>query len=105
MLITNQKSYATGDVLCFKILNGDEIVAKLVDESADKYIISRPCTVVPSHQGLGLVQSLFSGDINTSIRLQKSHVIMHSTVVSDIESHYIKTTTGIQTVGKGGIIT
>jgi hypothetical protein len=96
-----QKSYATGDILCFKILNGDEIVARLVEESTDKFTISRPCTVFPSNQGLGLVQSLFSGDINTNIVLSKTHVMMHSPVVKDIENHYIKTTTGIEPVSKG----
>jgi hypothetical protein len=96
-----QKSYAVGDILCFKILNGDEIVAKLVEEAADKFVISRPCTVIPSQQGLGLIQSLFSGDINTNITLLKSHVMMHSPVVKDIENHYIRTTTGIEPVSKG----
>jgi hypothetical protein len=96
-----QKSYASGDILCFKILNGDEIVAKLVEDSADKFVISRPCTVIPSPQGLGLMQSLISGDINTNITLSKSHVMMHSFVVKDIENHYIKTTTGIEPVSKG----
>ena len=96
-----QKSYATGDIVCFKILNGDEIVAKLVEDTTDKFVISRPCTVIPSQQGLGLMQSLISGDINTNITLLKSHVMMHSPVVKDIENHYIRTTTGIEPVSKG----
>ena len=96
-----QKSYAVGDIVCFKILNGDEIVAKLVEDTTDKFVISRPCTVIPSQQGLGLMQSLISGDINTNITLLKSHVMMHSPVVKDIENHYIRTTTGIEPVSKG----
>mgnify|MGYP006269506501 CR=1 FL=1 len=98
MLIS--KGYAVGDVVCFKVVNGDEIVAKLVEEKADSYVISKPCTIIPSQQGLGLVQSLFSGDINTNVTLQKTHVILHSPVIKDIENHYIKTTTGIE-VSKG----
>jgi hypothetical protein len=94
------KGYAAGDVICFKVVNGDEIVAKLVEEKTDGYVVSKPCTIIPSQQGLGLVQSLFSGDINNNITLSKSHVIMHSPVIKDIESHYIKTTTGIE-LGKG----
>ena len=96
-----QKSYAAGDIMCFKILNGDEIVAKLVEDAADKFVISRPCTIIPSQQGLGLIQSLFSGDINTNITLSKSHVMMHSPVIKDIENHYIRTTTGIEPISKG----
>lgn len=98
------KGYSAGDIVCFKLV-GEEIVAKIVEETADSYVLSKPCTVVPSNQGLGLMQSLISADINTSITLNKSHVMMHSPVITDIENHYIRTTTGIQPATKGGIIT
>lgn len=100
-----QKKYATGDVVCFKLVNGDETIAKIVEESESAFVVSKPCTVVPSAQGLGLMQSLFSADINTNITLSKAHVIMHSPVVDKLEAHYIQTTTGIQPVSKGSIIT
>ena len=99
-----QKGYQAGDVVCFKLV-GEEVVAKIVEETADGYVLSKPCTVVPSQQGIGLMQSLISADINTNITLNKSHVVMHSPVITDIENHYIRTTTGIQPVTKGGIIT
>ena len=99
-----QKGYQAGDVVCFKVVNGDEIVAKIVEVLDDGFVVNRPCTVIPSPQGLGLMQSLISADINNNITLNKAHVIMHSSVISDIENHYIRTTTGIQPV-KSGIIT
>ena len=97
------KGYSAGDIVCFKLV-GEEVVAKIVEETADSYIVSKPCTVVPSQQGLGLMQSLISADINTNITLNKNHVIMHSPVITDIENHYIRATTGIQPA-KSGIIT
>jgi len=100
MLIAKQKDYEAGDILCFKLLNGDEIVAKLVEVDAAKFVLSKPCTVIPSQQGLGLMQSLMCGDINSNITVSKQHVMMHSPVIADIESHYIRTTTGIE-VSKG----
>jgi hypothetical protein len=98
------KGYSTGDIVCFKLV-GEEIVAKIVEDNADNFVLSKPCTIVPGNQGLGLMQSLISADINNNITLNKSHVIMHSTVITDIENHYIRTTTGIQPATKGGIIT
>lgn len=98
------KGYSAGDIVCFKVV-GEEIVAKIVEETPDSFVLSKPCTVVPSQQGLGLMQSLISGNINSNITLNKSHVIMHSPVITDIENHYIRTTTGIQPATKGGIIT
>jgi hypothetical protein len=51
------------------------------------------------------MQSLFTSDLNKNIRLSKNHVMMHSPTVKDVENHYIKTTTGIEPVTAGGIIT
>ena len=86
-------------------MNGDELVAKIVEETDDAYIISKPTTVMPSQQGLGLMQSLFTSDLNKNIRLSKHHVMMHAPTVKDVENHYIKTVTGIEPVTAGGIIT
>lgn len=98
------KGYSAGDIVCFKLV-GEEIVAKIIADNEDSYVLSKPCTIVPGNQGLGLMQSLISGDINNNVTLNKSHVIMHNTVIKDIENHYIKTTTGIQPASNGGIIT
>lgn len=99
------KGYAEGDIVCFKVVTGDEIVAKIVGTNVDGYVVNRPCTVIPSNQGLGLMQSLISADINSNVTLKFEHIIMHSPVITDIENHYIRTTTGIQPATKGGIIT
>ena len=93
-----------GDILCFKIVTGDEIVAKLVEATPTGFVVNRPCTVIPSNQGLGLMQSLISADINNNVTLKFEHVVMHGPVITDIENHYIRTTTGIQPA-KSGIIT
>jgi len=103
VLVTNK--YEKDTVVSFKILNGDEIVAKVVDETDDAFIINKPTTVMPSQKGLGLIQSLFTSEIEKNIQLSKRHVMMHSPTVKDVEDYYIQTTTGIQPVSNGGIIT
>lgn len=103
MLVTNQ--YSKDQILTFKLVNGDELVAKLVEEHDTGFTVSKPCTVMPSQQGIGLIQSLFTSDLNKNINLDKQHVMMHSPTIKDIENHYIKTTTGIEPVSSGGIIT
>ena len=98
------KAYNPGDIVSFKLVNGDEVVAKIISQEVNGWRVSKPCTVIPSAQGLGLVQSLFSADINTDVELRFEHVMMHGPVIQQLESHYIKTTTGIETVTKGPII-
>lgn len=97
-------SYKDGEIVCFKLVNGDEVVAKVIECMPSGWRINKPCTVVPSPQGLGLIQTLFSADINKSVELKFEHVMMHSTTLKALEDHYITTTTGIS-VGKGPIIT
>lgn len=99
------KGYAAGDIVCFKLVNGDETVAKIVEDNADTFVVAKPCTIVPSPKGLGLIQSMFSAELNNNVTLNKSHVMMHSPVFKDIENHYLQTTTGIQPITKGSIIT
>ena len=98
------KAYNTGDIVCFKLVNGDEVVAKIVQSEPTGWKVHRPCTVIPSPQGLGLMQSLFSADINKDVEIRQEHVMMHSPVIKQLEDHYIQSTTGIQTVSKGPII-
>lgn len=104
-MLLNQDFARPGEIVAFKVVNGDEIVAKIVETTATGWIINKPCTVVPSHQGVGLVQSLFTADINKNIELRKEHVIMCAPTIKALEDHYLQTTTGIQTLSKGPIIT
>ncbi len=98
------KGYEQGQIACFKMVNGDEIVARVAESHLTGWTVSRPCTVIPSPQGLGLVQSLFSADINKDVEIKKEHVMLHAPVIKQLEDHYIQTTTGIQTVSKGPIV-
>lgn len=99
------KGYSEGDVVSFKLVNGDEIIAKIAETKAASWMISKPCTIIPSPQGLGLVQSMFSAELNKNVELKAEHVMMHAEALQQMRDHYITTTTGIQTVSKGPIIT
>ncbi len=99
------KSYQEGDIVSFKLSTGDEIVARIISSDSDSFEISKPCTVMPSPQGMGLIQSLFTADADVNVKLQRQHVIMHAPSIDQMQKHYIKTTTGIEPVTRGSIIT
>ena len=100
-----KNGYAKDTIVTFKLVNGDEICAKIVSEDHSGFTVNKPCTVMPSQQGLGLIQSLFTSDLNKSITLDRQHVMMHAPTVDDVKNHYIRTTTGIEPATAGGIIT
>jgi len=94
-MLVNHK-YERDDVVTFKLVNGDEIVAKVAEETEKSFVISKPCTVMPSQRGIGLLQSLFTSELSSNITLDKTHVMFHAPTQKEVESHYIQTTTGIQ---------
>lgn len=104
-MLKDSNDYVKEDIVSFKIVNGDEIVAKFIRETDSEFVISKPATVMPSQQGIGLVQSLFTSELDKNIKLQKSHVMLHSKTIQEIQDHYIKTTTGIEPVSAGRIVT
>lgn len=98
------KSYQKDDIVGFKMVNGDEVVAKISAVSENGWSVTRPCTIIPSPQGIGLMQSLFSADINTDVEINSQHVMFHAPVIKQMQDHYLQTTTGIKTVSKGPVI-
>lgn len=99
-----QNNYQKGDIVTFKLVNGDEVIAEILESNISGWVLRRPCTVLPSAQGIGLVQSLFTGKTE-KVELSKQHTMMHSESIAEIRSHYIKTTSGIETIPKQGILT
>jgi hypothetical protein len=102
MLIKN--AYEKDDVVTFKLVTGEEIIAKVLEEKTDVFVISKPLALAMGAQGVGLVPAAFSAELN-SLELQRAHVILHAPTRREIINNYIEGTTGIQTVKKSGIIT
>jgi hypothetical protein len=99
------RKYAEGDIISFKLSTGEEMVARISEETDSNYVLEKPCTVMPSAQGMGLIQSLFTADQEKKVSLDKRHVIIHAPSIDAMQKHYIKTTTGIEPVTRGSIIT
>ena len=59
-MLLNTHRYSAGDIVCFKLVNGDEVVARIKTDANDEFVVTKPCTVLPSPKGIGLVQSLFT---------------------------------------------
>jgi hypothetical protein len=105
MLINKSNKVEADDVATFKMVNGDEIVAKVVAVTdAGDFVLNRPFTVIPSGQGMGLLPLLLTADENQDYTVRSQHVLMHGSTVKEIQNHYIKMTTGIELVTPGSII-
>lgn len=104
-MLINQNTYSEGDVVTFKLTNGDELVGKLVEDTALEFRIDRPCTVVPSQKGIMLIASLFTASPDIKVSISKSHVLLHAPTAKEVQDYYIQVTTGIKPVSAGSIVT
>lgn len=88
------KFIASGDVVSLKLVNGDEIIARLESETTDEIKINRPLAITVSQTGLGMMPWLFLGD-SDNVTLKKSHVFVMMASKKDAADQYVQGTTGI----------
>jgi hypothetical protein len=54
---------------------------------------------------MGLIQTVMTADQERKFEISKSHVIMSGPSIDAMQKHYLKTTTGIEPITRGSIIT
>lgn len=99
MLIEKSK-YELGEVISFKTVTGDEIVGTLVfiekglNGNDKSYTLNKPCIVITSQEGLGLIQAMFGLDPDLeNLILRDQHVIFVCRTHEQMKKHYISVTT------------
>ena len=99
-------TYDPQTVYTFKLITGEELICRIIDESQENFRITKPLTLVPSRDGLGMTQSMFSATFDKDAKLNKTAIVIGpSETRRDIADSYIEGTTGIKPVTKPSIIT
>ena len=87
-------------IMTFKLVSGEEIIAKVVDETEYTYIVSSPRTL-SLHQtqdgrvSAGFVPSLILGN-DEELYLAKSAIVMYNTnVQKEYEDRYLEVVSGL----------
>jgi len=85
------------NVVYFKLMNGDDIMANLIDETDDEYVIDYPYKFVfninpiSNFLSTSVVRWVPIKDIMvTPMKIRKSSVITHSTIKEHIEEYYAR---------------
>lgn len=92
------KGIAAGEVITLKLTSGEELVAKLVEETAVYYKLSRPMVIGMGQQGPGLMPYLFTIHPDKEIKLNKSTVTLAEATDKSFADQFIQSTTGIKLV-------
>lgn len=83
------------DIICFRITTGEEIVAKLKDESDTTYTVVKPLALVNGPKGVHMAPAMVTVDQTAEIVYNKSAIISSSTPTKAVEGSYVQNTTGL----------
>jgi hypothetical protein len=89
-----------GKIYTFKLNSGEELVAKVSDINPDTFAVNHPVSIAPGPQGMGLVPSMFTGNMDQPVRLNINSVALVAETDSTVASKYIEATTGISVPDK-----
>ena len=88
------KGVTPGEIVTIKLTSGEEVIAKLIEET-DTYIkVSKPRVLTSAQGGIGLAPYLFTVDPSKDIKIYKPFVVLEATQ-EDYASQYVSGTTGI----------
>lgn len=92
--------YKTGDIVSLKLITGEELIARLEKEEADKIQLSKPFALVPGQAGLGMMPWVLSVSPDSKITINMSTVILLHKTEEGISKQYVEQTTGLTMITK-----
>lgn len=90
------KGVSVGEVITLKLTSGEEIVAKLAEETATHYKLSRPMVIGMGPNGPGLMPYLFTVHPDKEIKLLKGTVTMAEATDVNFAKQFLESTSGIK---------
>ena len=70
-----EKPMASGDVVSRKVVNGDEIIARLESDDEKTVSITKPLAITAGPQGLGMIPWIFLGDDKGDVKIRQSSIV------------------------------
>jgi hypothetical protein len=92
------KGVSVGEVITLKLTSGEELVAKLVEETDSFYKVSKPHVIGQSPQGPALMPYLFTVSPDKDVKLLKLAVTVAEATDKLFADQFIQNTTGIKLV-------
>jgi hypothetical protein len=92
------KGVSAGEVVTFKLTSGEEIVAKLVEETVTHYKLGRPMVLGQGPQGPGLMPYLFTVHPDKEVKLLKGAITVVEATDKTFADQFLESTSGIKLV-------
>ena len=90
-----EKPIKKGSIITIKIVTGEEIIARLEEETEEGLVVTKASIVAPNPQGgLGLVPWMMSA-VPDKVLLTSQNVVAYHITVDQIADKFIEATTDI----------
>jgi hypothetical protein len=90
------KGVSVGEVITLKLTSGEELVAKLAEETDSHYKLSRPMVIGMGQQGPGLMPYLFTVNPDKEVKLLKTTVTVVEATDTGFAKQFLESTSGIK---------
>ena len=74
------------EVLIFKLASGEELIAKIVEVTDGMFILKQPISMAPTQQGLQMMPSMFSANLDKEVVVYGTAVAMIVDAKEDIKA-------------------
>ncbi len=86
-----------GTVYTFKLNSGEELIAKIVENNNDGYlIVTDPVSIAPAQGGMQMIPSMFTAEPGTTVTLNTNSIAIFALTEDAVKMKYIEATTGIK---------
>jgi hypothetical protein len=92
------KGITQGEVITLKLTSGEEIVAKLSEETGTYYKLSKPMVIGMGQKGPGLMPYLFTVSPDKDVKLLKTTVTVAEPTDAEFAKQFLESTSGIKLV-------
>ena len=90
------KGVTAGEVITLKLTSGEELVAKLVEETDAYYKLKHPQVIGMGPKGPGLMPYLFTVSPDKEVKLLKGTVTLAEATDGDFAKQFLEATSGIK---------
>jgi len=89
------KPFTKEDVVTLKLSNGEELVARFIEDNGDSVKVRKPMAIIPTQEGIRLAPYTFTMN-EESFTFRKTDLRHVGNTIKDFGDQYITATTGIK---------
>ena len=86
-----------GKTYTIKLNSGEELIAKVTQVHLGQgyVVVTNPVSIATGQQGMQMIPSMFTADIDKEIRLNTTSVSLYAITEQSVTDKYLEATTGI----------